>query len=908
MKKHRQVSRGLLAVAACVAVLLAACALGRAQRTRAAVPDYVWWEAESPAETNFPPPDRHEFAPANPAEAAVLSGGRWIGVGGPRSDTRFLVYDVRVPAGGQWQLYARKFWQHGPFRWRFDDQSWRQVGRNVALLDNESLRQFVGANWVHVGAAQLAPGTHRLRIELTENEGAAAFDAFVLTRRPFTPRGRMKPGEKYARAPAGWFPFEPDPDPFAASPIDLRSLNEKTAGENGFIRVRGGQFVGGGTGRPVRFWAVNAGPGIARMDNASLDHLARFLAKRGVNMVRYHGAIYEGSGPNFGKIDPGMVDRVQYLVAAMKRQGIYTTLSIYFPLWVRLDEKQGWAGYTDRIPFSLLFFSPEFQKIYRGWWRALLAPKNPYTGAPLSRDPAVAALEMVNEDSYFFWTFTPYENVPAPQMAVLEKQFGDWLTKKYGSVGQALAGWGGGPVRGDDAAAGRAGFMPLWEIFNKRDRRAQDTAAFLTESQRRFFQTTRAYLKRDLGCGGMVYGSNWVTASAPILGPLDKYANTAGDFLDRHGYFGGPHEGERASYSISAGDRYDDRSALLFTATGKDARPGDHDFDLPIFDLFYNHLPSTITEINWPLPNRYRADLPLLAAAYGALQGSNGLFFFALSTPGWQNVLDSKFGIQSPAVIGQFPATALLYRKGLVAAAPEVVTVDLNLGDLRALKGVPVTAPQNLDALRAADIPAGGSAGAKNDRGLDPRAFLVGRVAMNFTEKPGRSRSADLSRRIDDGKRIVRSATGQLVWDYGAGRVTVNAPQAQGVTGFLRKEGPYKSRDAVIDAKMEYGTVLLVALDNRPLAASGKILLQVMSEEQNYGWSAPGSGLRAIRSTGGPPIVVRRFAGAVSLRRPDAARLRVTPLDFNGYRKRPVGSAKAISLLPDTLYYLIERP
>ena len=38
--------------------------------------------------------------------------------------------------------------------------------------------------------------------------------------------------------------------------IDLRFLNEKVAGEGGFIKVKGGKFVHGKTGKPVRFWAV----------------------------------------------------------------------------------------------------------------------------------------------------------------------------------------------------------------------------------------------------------------------------------------------------------------------------------------------------------------------------------------------------------------------------------------------------------------------------------------------------------------------------------------------------------------------------------------------------------------------------------------------------------------------------
>jgi hypothetical protein len=51
--------------------------------------------------------------------------------------------------------------------------------------------------------------THRLRIELTQNTGAAAFDAFLLTTKPFVARGKLKPGQKYNEHPKGWFAFEP---------------------------------------------------------------------------------------------------------------------------------------------------------------------------------------------------------------------------------------------------------------------------------------------------------------------------------------------------------------------------------------------------------------------------------------------------------------------------------------------------------------------------------------------------------------------------------------------------------------------------------------------------------------------------------------------------------------------------
>ena len=34
--------------------------------------------------------------------------------------------------------------------------------------------------------------------------------------------------------------------------------------------------------------------------------------------------------------------------------------------------------------------------------------------------------EIINEDSYFFWTFNP-QAVPEPELKILEAQFGDWL-------------------------------------------------------------------------------------------------------------------------------------------------------------------------------------------------------------------------------------------------------------------------------------------------------------------------------------------------------------------------------------------------------------------------------------------------------------------------------------------------
>jgi hypothetical protein len=154
----------------------------------------------------------------------------------------------------------------------------------------------------------------------------------------------------------------------------------------------------------------------------------------------------------------------------------------------------------------------------------------------------------------------------------------------------------------------------------------------------------------------------------------------------------------------------------------------------------------------------------------------------------------------------------------------------------------------------------------------------------------------------------VHSTTGELAWDYSRGLVTIDAPAAQGATGFLAKRGTIELTDLAITSPIQYGSILLVSMDGRPIASSQRMLLQVMSEDNNTGWSAPGKGVRPIVEVGGPPIVVKEFSGTVSLRGREAPALSVQALDFNGYPSRTEASSKRardITLLPTTLYYPI---
>lgn len=751
------------------------------------------------------------------------------------------------------------------------------------------------------------------------NSNHGGLDCFVLSTEPFTPRGILKPGEiakAVTSAEKDWFAFDPSADTFeASSAIDLRFLNEKEAGEHGIIMAKDGRFVHSLNGQPVRFWAVN---GAAAKSRDELKREARQLAKYGVNLVRLHGPMFDKRG----EVDPDKIQRAIDVVEAMKAEGIYTHFSIYFPLWFDPPADLDWMpGYDAKShAFATLYFNAKFQEKYRGWWKALLTTPSPTTGKRLIDEPAVFGAELINEDSFFFWTFNE-KNIPDTQLRLLEQQFGDWLKIKYGSLDKAFAAWKGTKVVRDAPAEGRVGFRPLWNIAHERTQRDQDTARFLTERQRGFYDESSQYL-RGLGFKGLITASNWATASPEIFGPLEKFTYTAGDFIDRHGYFGCRNEGQFSEWSIRDGHSYVDRSALRFESEepGKPAS-----FVHPAMDPKYDNKPSMISETTWNRPNRHRGEAPLYFAAFGALQGSDSIVHFAKDGVDWSvkpGYFMRPWTLSAPTQFGQFPAAALIYRRGLVKTGDVMAEVTLAVDDLLKLQGTPLPQDAAFDELRLKDVPQGTTL--QKGQRIDPLIHYVGRTQVRF-RTPAASKQESrttndvpsptvklqpLTPFIDHAKKLVTSQTGELKLDWGKGVLTINAPSAQGASGDLESVGEIALTNVMLQIPLDVAHVILVSLDDQPLATSKRMLLQVMTEEKPTGFRTESLGDRRhrIESIGTNPWQVRKLAGVVRMLRADATKLKVTALDQFGQPTSTTQTAGEIRLQPDTLYYSIEAP
>ncbi len=645
---------------------------------------------------------------------------------------------------------------------------------------------------------------------------------------PVAPNGGMATNQV---DPAQSWAFTPEPDTFSPEALlDLRDLNEPVAGETGFIRRSedGKDFVTG-DGSPLRFWATNTYVWSGHPE-ALADH-ARFLAKRGVNLVRWHGQIpAQGEGTALGEIDETARDQLWQMVAAMKAEGIYTVISPYFAAYLPIQPQ--WPVPRDSDNMSgLLFFDPVVQAAYKEWWRALLEPVNPYTGVALKDDPAIALLQLQNEDSLLFWTL---DRLQGEDLVLLLGQYGDWLRAKYGSLDQALQAWGGATLDGDDLGAGQPQLYPLWELTQPatepgKGQRLADQTEFLTTTMADFNGAMVQFLRQELGVQALINANNWRTADPARLNDAERYTYTRAEVMAVNRYYNGIHSGEHSGWAIVDGDRFTDPSALF------------HPDQLPTNLKQVADHPMLITESSWVPPLSYQSEGPFLVSLFQSLTGVDGFFWFAMGEPQWRQPQSAngylpslgKWTTDTPELLGNFPAAALMYRRGYIQQGEPVVQEHRSLDDLWQRQLPLLAESASFDPNRDAGS---GATATEQSEAVHPLAYLVGPVEVTYDSDPALNQVADITSQIDETAKTVTAITDEITWDYGRGLCVLNAPKAQGVTGFLQQAGPLSFGDISLTADNHYGTVLAVAMDDQPLASSSQVLVQVGTTARPTGW------------------------------------------------------------------------
>lgn len=866
----------------------------------ASAEDFIWVEGESAASS-----DMKGHGWYDSVKETELSGGRWL------SHFRSGVQPVATYRVRAEEACAHEFWvRANPIQaamsYRLNGGSWtavsfekREQHLNIASDGKPDMR-FVA--WMKASPVELKSGRNTIEFRFeSKNNNHGGLDCFVLSREPFFPQGALKPGEKTGLADPGMWAFEPDRDRFSSeSLLDLSDLNEKPAGKSGWVaRSSGGDDFVDGAGQPLRFWAVNTNVH-RRDDMAAVEEHARWLAKRGVNMVRHHGHVNPLPGGKLTDVNQKDIDAAWRLVAAMKTQGIYVTVSPYWAVSVDVQPNWGLKDPGGKNLTGLLFFDKQLQEAYKAWVRSLMSRPNPHTGIPLAEDPAVAIFQIQNEDSLLFWTESA---IQGEQRVALGKLFGTWLVDKYGSLENAGRTWGGRTdVKGDDP---RAGIVMPREIYHLTQeqrgpmaKRLNDQLAFYTETMRDFNLEIARFLREEIGYRGLINAGNWRTADQAKLLDAERYAYAANDVIGVNRYFNGgrhenPTEKRKAGYLVSEGDLFDGKSVLT------------QPWAFPLALRQVSGHPMIISESAWVPPLKYQTEGPLLVAAYSGLTGFDIFYWFSTGDVGFGPPMD-KWQLSTPAQIGMFPAAALMHRKGYITKGEPVVVEHRTPQEISSREPPLLPEEAGFDPNRDTRAPASSAEAARAGK-VTPLAYLAGPVEVAFDR--GRDEVADLSRLVTPNSKTVTSITGEHAWNYEAGYCTVNAAKAQGATGDLSQATPIELTNVTIRSTNDYATVFAVSMDDQPLASSRRVLIQVGTIARPYGWktSPAADGMDRIDSLGGSPWNIAESDITIEIANSRLSKL--TQLDANGV---PIGEVdierrggRFVVKLPGNAMYLI---
>ena len=268
-------------------------------------------------------------------------------------------------------------------------------------------------------------------------------------------------GAVSAQAPAApaSFPFVlPWDDAAPGTVTDVSFLNARPAGINGYITARNGHFVESKTGKRVRFLGTNFAARSAFPSHADAVRVAARIAKLGINLVRLHHMDNDswGTGTTLWDtrfkdrqhIDPAQLDRLDFLVAQLKKNGVYANINLHVSR--SFTEADGFPASVDTIPdFDKRVdeFDRRMIALQKDYARALLTHVNPYTHLSYAKDPAVAVVEINNENSLVSdWgpLGEGLGTLPEPFRGELIGFWNDWLTKKYHTDAGVQAAWTAG--------------------------------------------------------------------------------------------------------------------------------------------------------------------------------------------------------------------------------------------------------------------------------------------------------------------------------------------------------------------------------------------------------------------------------------------------------------------------------
>jgi hypothetical protein len=511
----------------------------------------------------------------------------------------------------------------------------------------------------------------------------------------------------------------------------------------------------------------------------------------------------------------------------------------------------------------MTLYDPRLIALQKEYARKLLTHVNPYTGLAYREEPAIAIVEILNENAVWVgFSATPYYD------AQLTTLYNEWLARNLSAAELArlreIAGVSAdAPVprlKGPDVGA-----APKERFFAE--------SRFIVDVETRFYTGMASYLRDSLGVRVPITATadhGHSSSSYPMLMSLSKL-----DIVDGHTYW--QHPGSPPPVNTPMVNNPLRSTVVKLSRTAVAGKP------------------YTVSEFNHPFPNEWGAEGIPIVAAYGAFQDWDAIMVYTFEPkrdPAWKSYVGDPFDISlDPVRMTQMATGALAFLRGDVRPARRTVTRSYSREQAFESRRLARTAqpyftpgfPLALPLMHGVRI-----------------ASLDGAPTATYA-------SVDTT--------MIVSDTRELVWRTTAdahGLVTEETDRTQALIGFVKAHRP-AVKNLTADVRNEFAAIVLSAVDDKPISGSARLLLTAGSRVTNTGlqWNADRT---RTAQQGGPPSLIEPVTGTVTLRSLSGRVRSVSAVALDGAgravgspiaaRRTPAGWVLPIGA-PATTWYLV---
>ena len=625
------------------------------------------------------------------------------------------------------------------------------------------------------------------------------------------------------RSDSLFVPFTMEHRASDSSSLDLSFLLDAPAGKHGFARVRNGHLVRG-DGTRLRLWGVHltdwSRGSVLLPPKEDAPMWASTLARYGINCVRLHFIDLDAprgiiaAGTDSRHFDPQQLDRLDFLVAELKKRGIYIDLNLNVGRSYRAGDS---VPDFDRIRWAkgMTLYDPRLIALQKEYARMLLTHVNPYTGLAYRDEPAMAIVEILNENAVWVgFSAPPFYD------AQLTTLYNEWLAKNLSTAEVARL----------RAIAGVAADAPVPrlkgpEVGAAPKERFFAESRFIVDVETRFYTGMASYLRDSLGVRVPITATadhGHSSSSYPMLMSLSKL-----DIVDGHVYW--QHPGSPPPVNTPMVNDPLRSTVVQLSRTAVAGKP------------------YTVSEFNHPFPNEWAAEGIPIVAAYGAFQDWDAIMLYTFEPkrdPAWKSYVGDPFDISlDPVRMTQMATGALAFLRGDVRPARQTVTRSY-------------AREQAFESRRLA----------RTEQPYFTPGFPLALPLMHGVRIASLEGEPTAKHAAVDTTTIV-SDTRELVWRTTAdahGLVTEETDRTQALIGFVKAHRP-AVKNLTADVRNEFAAIVLSSVDGRPIAASGRLLLTAGSRVTNTGlqWNAERT---RTAQQGGAPSLIEPVTGTVTLR------------------------------------------